>query len=148
MEVLSYGEAHWEEMPTERPDIVKTPAVESARLAGFDPRRADVLELYDSFTITVMLQLEDIGLAKKGTVNRFLEKSDITFKGDTPVNTGGGSLSCGEPAFMSGGVILHEALLQLNGMAKGHQVEGAKIAFINGIGGWNRSHSVTLVLGR
>ena len=148
VKILGYGEAHWEEMPTELPDIIQTPATESARLAAFDPGRADVLELYDSFTITVMLQLEDIGLAKKGSVGRFLETRDLTFKGDTPVNTGGGSLNCGQPAFMSGGVILHEALLQLNDMAKGHQVGGAKSAFINGIGGWNRSHSVTLVLGR
>jgi hypothetical protein len=43
--------------------------------------------------------------------------------------------------------LLEEALLQLNGMAEGHQVSGVNRVYLNGIGGWSRSHSVTLVLG-
>ncbi len=147
VEPLAYGEAHWPEMPSELPDIVRTPAAESSKRCGFDLRRVDAFELYDSFTITVMLQLEDIGLAEKGKAGEFVMKNDMTCGGDVPVNTGGGSLNCGQPAYMSGGILLEEALLQLNGMAKGHQVDSARTVFLNGIGGWNRSHSVSLVLG-
>lgn len=146
IDVLAYGEAHWTIMPTELDDIIYTPTVQSAKNI-FDLNKVDAFELYDSFTITVMLQVEDIGLAEKGKGGEFFEKHDTTYLGDTPINTGGGSLNTGQPAYMSGGVILEEALLQLNSMAKGHQVKDADIVFLNGIGGWNRAHSVSLVLG-
>lgn len=147
LEIKAYGEAHWAEMPPELPDITITPAKDSSRVAAFDLERVDAFELYDSFTITVLLQLEDIGLVQKGQVAKFIEEHDLRYTGDIPLNTGGGSLNCGQPAYMSGGVILEEALLQLNDMAKGHQVKGVNNVFINGIGGWSRSHSVSLVLG-
>ncbi|MEM0074806.1 MAG: thiolase family protein [Conexivisphaerales archaeon] len=147
LDILGYGEAHWQAMPPELQDIVQTPAVESSREMAYDLSKVDAFELYDSFTITVMLQIEDIGLVEKGKVAKFVEDKDISYKGEVPINTGGGSLNCGQPAYMSGGIILHEALLQLNSMAQGHQVDGAKKIFLNGIGGWNRSHSVSLILG-
>ncbi|MEM3209595.1 MAG: thiolase family protein [Saccharolobus sp.] len=146
IEILGYGEAHWTLMPTELDDIVYTPAVQSAK-GIFDLNKVDAFELYDSFTITVMLQTEDIGLAEKGKGGEFFEKHNTTYLGDIPINTGGGSLNTGQPAYMSGGVILEEALLQLNSMANGHQVKDANVIFLNGIGGWNRAHSVSLVLG-
>ncbi|NON61466.1 thiolase family protein [Acidianus sp. RZ1] len=145
VDILGYGEAHWSDIPAEREEITFTPAIESSK--GIELNKVDAFELYDSFTVTVMLQIEDIGLAEKGKGGKLSAENDLTYKGNIPVNTGGGSLNLGQPAYMSGGVILEEALLQLNGMAKGHQVEGAKTVFINGIGGWNRSHSVSLLLG-
>jgi acetyl-CoA acetyltransferase len=139
-----YGEAHWTEMPTEWKDIVYTPTVESSK--GVKLEKIDAYELYDSFTITVLLEIEDIGLAEKGKGGKFVETTDITYRGEIPINTGGGSLNVGQPAYMSGGVILEEALLQLNDMARGHQVKGANRVLVNGIGGWNRGHAVTIVL--
>lgn len=147
IDVLAYGEAHWPEIPAELEDIVYTPAIESSKKANFNLSKVDAFQLYDSFTITVMLQVEDIGLSEKGKGGLFFENNDTTYKGNIPINTGGGSLNVGQPAYMSGGVILEEALLQLNYMAKGHQVNDVNVIFLNGIGGWNRSHSVTLILG-
>jgi acetyl-CoA acetyltransferase len=147
LRVEAYGEAHWPEMPCELDDLVVTPALESSRRAGFDPRRADCLQLYDSFTITVLLQIEDVGLAKKGQGGKFVESTDTTRRGELPINTGGGSLNTGQPAYMSGGVLLEEAVRQLNGLAGDHQLSAVKSVFLNGIGGWGRNHSVTLVLG-
>lgn len=86
-------------------------------------------------------------MTKKGKGGEFVERTDITYQGEVPVNTGGGSLNVGQPAFMSGGVILEEAILQLNNMATNHQVKDVNRVLINGIGGWNRGHSVTMVLG-
>src|SRR5579884_4118056 len=106
--------------------------------AGFPISRVDCFQLYDSFTITVMLQIEDIGLVQKGKSGLFVENTDIAPSGSIPINTGGGSLNTGQPAFMSGGVLLMEALDQLNNAAEGHQVEGADVVYLNGIGGWNR----------
>ncbi len=147
IDILAYGEAHWTEPPAEWEDIVYSPAVESSKRASFNLNKVDAFQLYDSFTITVMLQMEDIGLVEKGKVGGFVESNDLTFKGNIPINTGGGSLNIGQPAYMSGGVILEEALLQLNGMAKGHQVKDVNVVYLNGIGWWSRRHSVTLVLG-
>ncbi|WP_338604579.1 thiolase family protein [Sulfolobus tengchongensis] len=147
IDILAYGEAHWPNPPAEWDDIIYTPTIESAKRASFNLNRVDAFELYDSFTITVMLQMEDIGLVEKGKVGHFVESHDLTYKGDVPINTGGGSLNTGQPAYMSGGVILEEALLQLNNMANGHQVSDANVIFLNGIGWWSRRHTVTLVLG-
>jgi len=145
--ILGYGEAHWPNLPPEWDDIIYTPTIESAKMASVNLEKIDAFELYDSFTITVMLQLEDIGLVEKGKVGKFVEENDLTYTGNIPVNTGGGSLNTGQPAYMSGGVILEEALLQLNEMAEGRQVKGAKRVLVNGIGWWTRAHTVTLVLG-
>ncbi|MEM0092078.1 MAG: thiolase family protein, partial [Saccharolobus sp.] len=84
---------------------------------------------------------------EKGNVGKFVESHNLKYNGDIPINTGGGSLNTGQPAYMSGGVILEEALLQLNNMANGHQVKDANVIFLNGIGWWSRRHAVTLVLG-
>lgn len=145
LKISFYNEAHWPEMPPDLPDIIYTPAIESSR--GVSLSEIDAFELYDSFTITVLLQAEDIGLTEKGKGGKFFEDTDISYKGEMPVNTGGGTLNTGQPAFMSGGVLLEEALLQLNNMAKGHQVKDVRKVLINGIGGWNRGHSVTVVIG-
>ncbi|MDT7862241.1 MAG: thiolase family protein [Saccharolobus sp.] len=147
IDILAYGEAHWPEPPAEWDDIIYTPTVESSKRASFNLEKVDAFELYDSFTITVMLQMEDIGMVEKGKVGKFVESNDLTYKGNIPINTGGGSLNTGQPAYMSGGVILEEALLQLNDMAKGHQVKDANVIFLNGLGWWSRRHAVTLVLG-
>ncbi|TRM79803.1 acetyl-CoA acetyltransferase, partial [Sulfolobus sp. F3] len=72
--------------------------------------------------------------------------NDLTIKGNIPVNTGGGSLNMGQPAYMSGIIILEEAFLQFNNLAKGHQVGGADYILINGLGGWN-THASTLIIG-
>ncbi len=145
--VLKYGEAHWPDLPPEIDDITVTPAEDSSKEFREDIARCDVFELYDSFSITIMLQLEDIGLVKKGKVGKFCAETTFSNNGDLPLNTNGGSLNMGQPAYMSGSILLYEALLQLNGLARGNQVNGARKIFLNGIGGWHRSHSVSIILG-
>jgi acetyl-CoA acetyltransferase len=127
-------------------DIAVTPAIESSKNFRKEIKKCDAYELYDSFSITVILQLEDTGIINKGCFKKFIEKNDISYNGDLPLNTGGGSLNRGQPAYMSGSVLLYESLLQLNGMAK-NQVKDANNIFINGIGGWSRNHSVSMILG-
>jgi acetyl-CoA acetyltransferase len=144
IDILFYGEAHWPEIPAELEDIVYTPTIESSKGVSLN---VDAYELYDSFTITVLLQIEDLGLTQKGKGGKFVEERDLSYQGDVPINTGGGSLNVGQPAFMSGGVLIEEALLQLNYMANGHQVKEVNKVLINGIGGWNRGHAVTMILG-
>ncbi|KQB33678.1 MULTISPECIES: thiolase family protein [Acidiplasma] len=146
VKIKKYGEAHWSKLPPELEEIMITPASESSRNFRDEIKHCDAYELYDSFSITVILQLEDTGIIKKGEFGKFIEKTDISSSGDMPLNTGGGSINRGQPAYMSGSVLLYESLLQLNGMAK-NQVRDINSVFINGIGGWSRNHSVSMILG-
>jgi acetyl-CoA acetyltransferase len=55
-----------------------------------------VMEIYDSFTITVMCELEESGFCPKGGAGDWIQEHDLTFKGDKPLNTHGGQLSYGQ----------------------------------------------------
>jgi acetyl-CoA acetyltransferase len=150
IKIINYGEAHWPSTPDEWAyDIVYTPTIESVKRAGVKLSKIDAFELYDATSIGVMTQIEDLGLIEKGKVGRFIEENDITYKGNVPINTGGGALSLGQPAYMSGPIILEEALLQLNNLAYGRQVKDVKGVLVNAVGGGanGRGDAVTLVLG-
>lgn len=146
IDVLAYGDAIWPEFPAERDiDLIYTPTIESSKRAQLNLNKVDAFEIYDAFTIMVMTEMEDLGFSEKGRIGKFVEDNDLTYQGNIPTNTGGGSLNVGQPAYMSGIIILEEAFLQLNDLAKGHQVKDARIVLVNGLGGWN-THAVTLVL--
>ncbi len=146
LKIQNYGEAHWTDIPPEQNDIILISASESSNKFRNEIKKCDFYELYDSFTITVMLQLENTGIVPKGKSGKFIENTSMSADGEFPLNTGGGSLNRGQPAYMSGSVLLYESLLQLNNMAK-NQVKSANKVFINGIGGWSRNHSVSMIIG-
>ena len=112
----------------------------------------DLLEIYDDYPIAVMIQIEDLGFCKKGEGGKFVDAHDLTYKGDFPVNTGGGELSVGQAGLAGGFLHLVEALRQLRGEAEGHQVEKAERALVTGIGwlnyGRNLGTTAALVMER
>ena len=65
------------------------------RRAGLGPSDIDVAQIYDCFTITVLLQLEDWGFCKKGEGGPFVAGGEVELDGTIPINTGGGHLSEG-----------------------------------------------------
>ena len=69
----------------------------------------DLLEIYDDYPIAVMIQIEDLGFCKKGEGGKFVDAHDLTYKGDFPVNTGGGELSEALDAFRPTGRVLELA---------------------------------------
>ncbi|MEK7783669.1 MAG: thiolase family protein, partial [Candidatus Binatota bacterium] len=83
----------------------------------------DLFELYDDYPIAVMIQIEDLGYCKKGEGGKFVEAHDLTYKGDFPVNTGGGELSVGQAGLAGGFLHIVEALRQLRGEAGPRQVK-------------------------
>jgi acetyl-CoA acetyltransferase len=103
------------------------------------------LQLYDSFTITVLLLLEDLGFCKKGEGGQFMESGILTTTGALPTNTDGGGLSSCHPG-RRGIFLLIEAVRQLRGHAGPAQVADCKIAVASGSGG-NLSCMGTVVLG-
>jgi acetyl-CoA acetyltransferase len=94
----------------------------------------DCAQLYDDYPIAVLMQLEDLGFCEKGRGGKFIEEHEITFDGDFPINTGGGELSAGQPAGVGSMLHVVEALRQLKGEAKGHQVKNARTALVTGLG--------------
>lgn len=94
----------------------------------------DLLEIYDDYPIAVMIQIEDLGYCKKGEGGKFVEAHDLTYKGDFPVNTGGGELSVGQAGLAGGFLHIVEALRQLRGEAGPRQVKKAERALVTGIG--------------
>ena len=112
----------------------------------------DLFEIYDDYPIAVMIQIEDLGYCKKGEGGKFIDAHDLTYKGDFPVNTGGGELSVGQAGLAGGFLHIVEALRQLRGEAEGHQVRKAERALVTGIGwlnyGRNLGTTAALVLER
>ncbi len=94
----------------------------------------DLFEIYDDYPIAVLIQIEDLGYCKKGEGGPFVAAHDLTYKGDFPVNTGGGQLSVGQAGLAGGFLHIVEALRQLRGEAGEHQVKKAERALVTGIG--------------
>jgi acetyl-CoA acetyltransferase len=150
--VLGVGTAHTHGMSiSQMPDLCTTAgAVSGPRafsMAGLHPEDVDVLETYDSFTITVLLALEDLGFCKKGDGGGFAADGALGPGGTLPTNTNGGGLSYTHPG-MYGIFPLVESARQLRGEVDGgRQVEGASVAVAHGCGGVLSATS-TVVLGR
>ncbi len=94
----------------------------------------DLYEIYDDYPIAILIQIEDLGFCKKGEGGKFVEAHDLTFKGNFPVNTGGGQLSVGQAGLAGGYLHIVEALRQLRGEAGPRQVVKAERALVTGIG--------------
>jgi len=135
--VLGAGTCHDHSMISEMPDLTVTPgAVSGANafaMAGVKPRDVDVLMGYDSFTITALLHLEDLGFCAKGEGGPFVEDGKTGPGGSLPMNTNGGGLSYTHPG-MYGMFLLVEAVRQLRGERHSRQVASAEIAVAHGSG--------------
>ena len=147
--VLGNGTACWNRQISSMDDLTVTAARDSGAtafaMAGLKPQDIDVLELYDAFTINVLLFLEDLGFCQKGEAGAFVENGGIAPGGRLPVNTNGGGLSCVHPG-MYGIFALIEAVRQLRGEGGERQIAGAKTALAHGNGGTLSSQS-TAILG-
>lgn len=131
------------------PDLTVTGAAISGpqafAQAGVGPADMDVVMLYDAFTITPILFLEDLGFCPKGEGGRFVSNGHVAPGGGLALNTNGGGLSCVHPG-MYGLFLLVEATRQLRGECGERQVENARLALAHGNGGVLSSEA-TVVLG-
>jgi acetyl-CoA acetyltransferase len=130
-------------------NLTTTGAVSSSRQAfarsGLKPSDIDVVQIYDSFTFSVVVALEDLGFCEKGEGGPFVEKGRLSPGGELPTNTSGGGLSNTHPGAL-GIFLIIEAVRQLRGECGDRQVHDAQLALVHGIGGWLSAHA-TLILG-
>jgi acetyl-CoA acetyltransferase len=120
---------------TQKPDLLRLPgasrAAERARArAGISWSDVDFAEIYDCFTISCLMQIEDIGFCAKGEAGAFIREKGLTVRGGLPVNTHGGFLSY---SYRLGIEHVIEAVRQLRSEGGGAQVPGAELGIVTGL---------------
>ena len=121
---LTYSAARWSGPP-------------AWEMAGIKPTDIKYASIYDSFTITVLMQLEDLGFCKKGEGGKFVADGNlISGTGKLPFNTDGGGLCSNHPVNRGGMTKIIEAVRQLRGEAHPKvQVKDCDLAVAHGTGG-------------
>lgn len=146
--VLGYGESTTNSSMTSADDILRTGAYDAAAAAfgraGLTQADVDVVQAYDSFTITVLLSLEGLGFCDPGTAGAFVADGRTRPGGSFPLNTSGGGLAYCHPG-MLGLLLLVEAVRQLRGDCGERQVHGARVALAHGTGGILSTHATVLL---
>jgi acetyl-CoA C-acetyltransferase len=146
------GQAHRQQHLTAMEDVLDCGALASAsvafREAGLAPADIGYLAIYDSFTITLAMLLEEIGFAPRGQAAARVRQGDFDADGAQPLNTHGGLLSYGHCGVAGGMAHAVEAWLQMTGQGGERQIPSRpQHAFVHGDGGVMSSH-VSLVLSR
>ena len=104
-----------------------------------------MVSIYDCYTITVLMTLEDAGFCPKGKAAEFIHSHDLSYRGDFPCNPHGGQLSFGQTGMAGGMHHVIDGARQIMGRAGGNQVRDCNRAFISGNGGI-MSEQVVLIL--
>ena len=118
---------------------------QAMRSSGTGRGDIDVALIYDCFSIAMLINLEDLGFAKRGEAGDAFTAGHFASTGQLPVNTHGGLLSHGHPARAGGIGNVIEAVCQVRGEADARQIDGAEIALAHGMGGAFGTHGVALM---
>lgn len=150
IELLGAGQGHTHEHIVNAPSLVdfgcKTSSALAFARAGVTAGDIDVAEIYDSFTITLAVELESIGFFQRGEAGHAAMQGELGLGGRLPCNTHGGLLSYGHSGAAGGMFHVIEAVRQLRTDAHDRQVPDAQLAFVHGDGGILSAHC-SLVLG-
>lgn len=147
--VRGFGERLAFKTPTYARDLLQTPIAHAATqafgMAKRTPAEMDMVSIYDCYTITVLMTLEDAGFCSKGQGMRFVLEHDLSYNGDFPCNPHGGQLSFGQTGMAGGMHHVIDATRQIMQRAVGNQVRDCNRALVSGNGGI-MSEQVVLIL--
>ena len=127
--------------------VTKNAAKEAYKMARVLPRDVDIAEVHDSFSITEILNYEDLGFARPGTGAKLLEREETDLGGRIPVNIDGGLIAKGHPVGATGASQITALVRQLRGEAGDLQVDNAKVGLAQNIGGIGMYAAVTILRG-
>ena len=116
------------------------------QMAGITPKDVDLAEVHDCFTISEIMEYEELGFCEKGEGGKFVEEGQSDYGGQVVVNPSGGLIACGHPFGATGVRQAYEAFIQLRNEAGERQIEGAKIALGHNLSGLGEHH--ILIYGR
>jgi acetyl-CoA acetyltransferase len=115
-------------------------------MAGLTAAEMDVVEPYDSFTSSAVIQLEDLGFCKRGEGGTFVEGGRLAPGGELPAMTSGGGLSYCHPGAL-GILLLVELTRQLRGEAGERQVAAARVGVAHAVGGLMSTAATVILAG-
>lgn len=148
--ILGAGESYTHEHVFLMDDLTTTGAAGASRgayaMAGYGPQDMDVAGVYDCFTGTVLMALEDLGFCAKGEGGPFVADGQMSYGGAIPTNTHGGLLSFAHAGMPGALFHFHEVVRQLQGACGERQVPGAQLGLVHSLGaGW--AANATVILG-
>jgi acetyl-CoA acetyltransferase len=146
--LLGAGEAQNHRNVSQMADLTTTEAVQSANraftMAGVTRDDIDTAHVYDAFTISLLVLLEDLGFCKKGEGGAFVENGGVAPGGRLALNTNGAGLSHSHPGMLSMFLII-EAVQQLRGTAGRRQIPGARLSLVHGMGMTLAAHASAIL---
>jgi acetyl-CoA acetyltransferase len=146
--LLGSGEAQNHRNISQMPDLTTTEARASSRrafeMAGVTLGEIDTVHVYDAFTISLLVLLEDLGFCEKGEGGAFVEAGRVAPGGEIALNTNGAGLSYVHPG-MLGMFLIVEAVQQLRGVAGRRQIDGAKLSLVHGMGMTLAAHATAVL---
>lgn len=147
--ILGCGECYTHEHIFLMPSLTTTGAVESGRnayaMAGYGPSDMHVAGIYDCFTGTVVMMLEDLGFCRKGEGGPFVADGQMTYGGRIPANTHGGLLSFAHSGMPGSLFHFHEVIAQLRGQCGGRQVNNAHLGLVHSLGAGFATNATTVL---
>jgi acetyl-CoA C-acetyltransferase len=137
--VAGFGERLTHKTPTYAAEIPRTPVRDAAArafgMSGLTPNDVDMVQLYDCYTITALLTIEDSGFCGEGEGLAFVSEHDLSYRGDFPCNTHGGQLGMGQTGLSGGMSHVLEGVRQVQGRASERQLARHDTAYVSGTGG-------------
>ncbi len=126
-------------------EVTKNAARSAYEMARIKPSDVDVAEVHDSFSITEILNYEDLGFARPGKGSKLLKTNETELGGKIPINIDGGLISKGHPVGATGASQITSLVHQLRREAGDVQVDGAKIGLAQNIGGIGMYSAVSIL---
>ena len=146
--LLGSGEAINHRNVSQMPDLTSTEAARSSQralaMAGVSLAGIDTAHVYDAFTISLIVLLEDLGFCAKGEGGAFVEGGRLAPGGELALNTNGAGLAQVHPG-MLGMFLIIEAVQQLRGDAGRRQVKGARVSLVHGMGLTLAAHATAIL---
>lgn len=147
--ILGAGECYSHEHVFLMPSLTTTGAVQSSArayaMAGCSATDIDVAGIYDCFTGTVIMMLEDLGFCPKGEGGRFVDDGQITYGGSIPCNTHGGLLSFAHPGMPGSLFHFYEVVKQLRNECGDRQVPHAALGLVHSLGAGFATQATTIL---